>query len=471
MDAIRHKMKPSYLTALLFLAADIAAVVAAVVISVEVRYMFGGQFHPSLYWSLWPMMFLYVFTYAGMGLYPGVLLSPPEELKKTFWGTSLMFLALGAGTFMSKGGIYYSRLIFLMSWTLTVIFVPLARAWVRRMFGSRPWWGYPAVILGNGAVGSLIARNLKINPKNGLRPVVLFQERTPEENAEIHGVPVVGLDRFYELADRFDCGYAVVAMPECDKGNMRKLVERLGHHFKKIILVPDIVAQSSLWAETIDFEGVLGLELRQNLLDPGRLALKRILDIILALVGGFLILPFLLAIAAAVRLDSKGPAVYGHKRLGFAGKQIKVFKFRTMAANADQILHECLEKSPEMRAEWEQTHKLRNDPRITRMGRLLRKFSLDELPQLWNVIRGELSLVGPRPIVREEIAKYDDLFSVYMQVRPGITGLWQVSGRNNTSYTERIKLDTYYIRNWSIWLDIYVMCRTLPIVMYGKGAY
>jgi lipopolysaccharide/colanic/teichoic acid biosynthesis glycosyltransferase len=141
-----------------------------------------------------------------------------------------------------------------------------------------------------------------------------------------------------------------------------------------------------------------------------------------------------------------------------------------MVQNADAILASYLERNPELRVEWEETHKLQNDPRVTRLGKILRKTSLDEFPQLFNVIKGDLSLVGPRPIVYNEVEKYEDAFNLYKKVRPGITGLWQISGRSTTSYDERVDLDTYYIRNWSIWFDIYILAMTPQAVFSGHGA-
>jgi lipopolysaccharide/colanic/teichoic acid biosynthesis glycosyltransferase len=142
-----------------------------------------------------------------------------------------------------------------------------------------------------------------------------------------------------------------------------------------------------------------------------------------------------------------------------------------MAANADRILEDYLEAHPESRREWQRDHKLKRDPRVTRVGRLLRKASLDELPQIWNVIRGDMSLVGPRPIVYDEVAKYGEGFQLYTQVLPGITGLWQVSGRNDTSYADRVELDSYYVRNWSPWFDLYLLGRTVKTVLAREGAY
>jgi Undecaprenyl-phosphate galactose phosphotransferase WbaP len=170
-------------------------------------------------------------------------------------------------------------------------------------------------------------------------------------------------------------------------------------------------------------------------------------------------------------LDSRGPIVYSQKRLGRGNKPFKVYKFRSMVKNADEVLKEHLAAYPELRREWEETHKLKDDPRVTRVGRFIRRYSLDELPQLWNVLKGDMSLVGPRPIVDAEVARYDDAFGLYCLVRPGMTGYWQVSGRSNTSYERRVELDSFYIRNWSIWLDITILMGTVGVVVYGDGAY
>ena len=184
-----------------------------------------------------------------------------------------------------------------------------------------------------------------------------------------------------------------------------------------------------------------------------------------------MISPLLLTIVILIKMDSPGPAFYGHRRVGAGGKHFRCWKFRTMYTNAEQLLDKFLQGNPHLRAEWEQTFKLRDDPRVTRVGRFLRKTSLDELPQLWNVLLGQMSLVGPRPIVDAEISRYDAVYELYQRIKPGISGFWQVSGRSDTSYAERVKLDAYYVHNWSVWLDLVILVRTVGIVMLGRGAY
>jgi Undecaprenyl-phosphate galactose phosphotransferase WbaP len=222
---------------------------------------------------------------------------------------------------------------------------------------------------------------------------------------------------------------------------------------------------------SFDFGGVLGLEVRHNLLDIRQQALKRTMDVLLVLFGGLIISPLLTFLVILVLIDSKGNPFYGQVRIGKGGKKFVALKFRTMVKNAEVVLDDCLEKNPELRKEWEATFKLKNDPRITKVGQFLRKYSLDEFPQLLNVLRGEMSLVGPRPIVDDEVRHYGDTFAPYTRVRPGITGMWQVSGRSDTAYIERVRLDEYYIRNWSIWLDIHILIKTFFVVLRKKGAY
>jgi lipopolysaccharide/colanic/teichoic acid biosynthesis glycosyltransferase len=205
---------------------------------------------------------------------------------------------------------------------------------------------------------------------------------------------------------------------------------------------------------------------------PGRVdeVCKRIIDVALTLALAIPALILISAIFFAIRLTSKGPVFYRHKRIGKDGKCLEVWKLRSMLTNGDEVLTEHLAAHPEAREEWELSRKLRNDPRVFPIGRWLRRTSMDELPQLWNVIRGEMSLVGPRPITHDEISRYGDASELYKSVRPGVTGLWQVSGRSNTSYQERIALDEHYATSRCIWLDLHILMRTFPTLLFRHGA-
>jgi exopolysaccharide production protein ExoY len=199
-------------------------------------------------------------------------------------------------------------------------------------------------------------------------------------------------------------------------------------------------------------------------------ATKRVLDVVGAVLLGMVFSPLIIAIVVLMLLGGNS-VLYRHRRVGRGGQTFSCVKFRTMIPNADQVLRGLLENDPELRAEWIRDRKLRRDPRVTRLGHFLRRTSLDELPQLLNVLRGEMSLVGPRPVVREELLRYGRSVGIYLSAKPGITGLWQVTGRNNSSYRRRVALDTYYVRNQNVLLDLYILTKTTGVVLRGNGAY
>jgi Undecaprenyl-phosphate galactose phosphotransferase WbaP len=204
---------------------------------------------------------------------------------------------------------------------------------------------------------------------------------------------------------------------------------------------------------------------------PWNLGIKRFMDISVSVLAGLIALPFLLCVAALVKMTSPGPVLYGHTRLGLQGKRFTAYKFRSMVLDSDNRLKDLLASDPQARAEWEANHKLKKDPRVTSLGKFLRQTSIDEFPQLINILKGEMSWVGPRPIVEDEVAKYGVDFNRIFSVRPGLSGLWQVSGRSDTDYHERVAFDTYYLQSWSVWLDLWVLYKTIGVVIKGKGAY
>lgn len=193
--------------------------------------------------------------------------------------------------------------------------------------------------------------------------------------------------------------------------------------------------------------------------------LKRIMDLVIAGAALVLAAPVMILVGLLIEITAGGPAIFSHSRVGFGGSSFNCYKFRSMVANSDEVLKAYLDANPDARQEWEETHKIRNDPRVTFFGRLLRKSSLDELPQLVNILRGEMSCVGPRPIVRDELRRYGEHQTEYLATRPGLTGLWQVSGRSSMDYDNRVALDSQYVRHWSIWLDVVILLRTIVAVM------
>jgi Undecaprenyl-phosphate galactose phosphotransferase WbaP len=264
---------------------------------------------------------------------------------------------------------------------------------------------------------------------------------------------------------------AIVAMPELDGGKLKNLLNKSVSAFRYNVLIPNFFNISTIWMSVRDFNGILGIETSHKFKLNFNRGIKRSMDISFVLVGGILILPFLLLIAFLIKITSRGPVIYKHKRLGKNGVPFYAYKFRTMKKDAEQQLEKILESEPAIREEWEKNRKIKDDPRITAIGKILRRISFDEFPQLINIIKGEMSLVGPRPIVYDEIEKYGDDFDRIFSIKPGLTGLWQVSGRSDTNYHDRISYDTYYLQSWSIWLDLWIILETFGSLIFGKGAY
>ena len=453
MRAETNIARPRACIAILLLA-DAASLCAGAGLSVIIWRHFGVNFSTDFYARLWPVLVLFPLAYVASGLYPGFGRNPADELRKLCVATSVVYAALAVTIFLLKDAATYSRGTFLLAWSNTLILVPLLRSMVRSACSRKAWWGNPVVIVGARSVTMALAAALESQPELGFKPVAILEDpRLAVSAARDRGIRC-----------------AILAMAEIPREALRTFFEECGESFSDVIVIPDLAGFSSLWAEPRDLRGTLGLEIQQKLLIPRARVLKRVIDILLVAAVGIVALPLIVAIAGLIKLTSPGPVFFGQRRYGRKGEPFLVWKFRSMVADASQVLERCLASNPALREEWRRSHKLTNDPRVTRIGRFLRRTSLDELPQLWNILRGQMSFVGPRPIVAEEIARYGDSYSLYKKVTPGLTGLWQVSGRNNTSYEQRVNFDLYYVRNWSLWLDLHVLARTVRVVVLRDGA-
>ena len=265
----------------------------------------------------------------------------------------------------------------------------------------------------------------------------------------------------------------IITAPGMDSERLESLVAKIQPLVRDILFVPDLMMLplGHVGVEPFYTEKVFMLSIRNNLARRRNRLAKRIFDLVATICGGLLILPILLVLAVLVGIDNRGRIIFAHRRVGRNGKLFPCYKFQSMVSDAQERLEEYLAQNPEARKEWEGSFKLTNDPRVTKLGAFLRKTSLDELPQLWNVLMGDMSLVGPRPIVTKEIERYGDYIREYYMVPPGITGMWQVNGRSDTTYEERVAMDTWYVRNWSVWIDLVYLFKTVKTVFTGKGAY
>ena len=306
----------------------------------------------------------------------------------------------------------------------------------------------------------------------GLRPILILDETNLSNGINISGVPVIhSRSDFLQTARYYRVQYVVyVEAPEPTSiSSSQEEIHWLSNHFHTVMVVSANSPLGSLWVQTMDLEGRLALQTNYHLLDRKSIFMKRVFDLTLGILFAILMAPFLLLIAVLIKLDSSGPVVYSHNRLGVNGKPFSYLKFRTMVKNADQQLNALLENDPQAQQEYQKHHKLRRDPRVTRIGRLLRKFSLDELPQIWHVLTGEMSLVGPRAYLLSEYSDMGSYADLILKIRPGITGWWQVMGRHSTTFQHRLQLDEYYLSNWSLWLDIYILIKTGWVFISGHG--
>ncbi len=460
---------------------DCAAVLFSCTIAVLLRAAFGGIVF-SLYAGALSFLLIFPLLYLTLGLYPGLFLRNPEELKRLTIATSTGFMLLALVFFLAKAGASYSRAVLLLAWFFCLFSVPFARCVLRRRCGRAPWWGYPCVLFGRGKHITALCRAFSGAANQGLRATVLvlphgdpvpecadFTDRLRIVRAD----PADSADRetLSSLAAAIPGVYAVLSLAGFSDSERLRWMQCIDIRFQRVVVVPEMPLGGRIWAMAATIGDMPGLLLRQNLLDARRMASKRFLDLAITLLGGILLFPLLCGLAYRIRRDSPGPALFRQERIGRNGRRFMVYKFRTMVLDAEERLAAHLAANPDARAEWEATQKLKDDPRITGVGAFLRRTSLDELPQIINVLRGEMSLVGPRPIVEDEIARYGEYFTLYGRVRPGITGLWQVCGRNNLPYPDRVSLDRHYICNWSLWMDLSIIIRTIPEVLRCSGAY
>jgi Undecaprenyl-phosphate galactose phosphotransferase WbaP len=333
-------------------------------------------------------------------------------------------------------------------------------------------WGKPVIILSYKNTGAQFLEFLRREWGLGYDPIALLDYNLVPAGESFEDISYEEtLNDAMSLGRERGIDTVIFAMPHTRREQMSSMVSLASESFRNVLVIPNLSGVTNSAVIARDLAGTFAVEIKQNLLDPWVQRLKRTLDLFGAVMGGLLISPLLITIFILIKLDSPGPAFYGHRRVGAGDRHFVCWKFRTMLVNAEQSLNECLQNDPNLRAEWEQNQKLRDDPRVTRIGNFLRKSSLDELPQLWNVFQGEMSLTGPRPIVDAEISKYKENYALYKRIRPGMSGLWQVSGRSDLGYEERVAMDAYYVRNWSVWLDIVLLARTVKIVMRGRGAH
>lgn len=454
-------------------AADVLAVAASLSVGFLVVFLVGREinhFGPFLAVAAT----LYSLGFWASGIYPGVGMHPARELKQLFRGAlcSTIVLAFGLLLVSDMGSPYVW--ITVLSFLLMGLAIPAGRSLAKSLM-RRFDLGVPFYFVGRREEVMAIHQAMSCFGWTMLRPAGRFaleedqfcstdseaeNELQFERKVIYQGTP----NELPRLAEQHGV-YWLFVIGEAPPA------KSLFFHFPEVVWINPKRINLCAGSTMMSCGLASGVRVEESLLLPIPQLQKRIVDVLVSGVALLLLSPLFALIAVLIKLSSPGDVLFGHERIGAGGKSFNAWKFRSMVPNARQVLANYLAEHPELQDEWDRDHKLKDDPRITWIGRLIRKTSLDELPQLWNVFVGEMSLVGPRPIVGEEIKKYGETFREYLRVTPGITGLWQISGRNNTTYAQRLAYDEFYVRSWTPWLDLYILMRTVKTVAFCEGAY
>ena len=441
----------------------------AIMLSIGIGFFIVNAIYPPFInfksfvnYAIYVPLILIVFYAAG--LYPGILLAPQTEVKRFSICSFFAFIGISSSINVEMKERYPIAIALLVAWPFATILLPVGREMFRHIFGKLRWWGVPAVIYTKKADDLLIVDRLIDRANYGYRPALIVTQ-TKTLKKEYRGIPVLKTDpKLLSIIKQLNIKVAIL----CDYEDN---IEKIHASYRYVITVPKKQSMITTSLHMRDFGGIIGYASTNYLTKSFSKLTKRILDIALCLIASPFALVLTLIIALLIKIDSRGPVFFGHKRIGKNHKEIKCWKFRSMYADADVRLKKILETDPVRAEEWEKNRKFSDDPRVTRIGKFLRKTSLDEIPQLWNIFKGDMSFVGPRPVTLGELEKYGGAVEYVLSVTPGLSGMWQVSGRSDTDYDERIALDSYYIQNWSIWLDLWIVVKTIWVVLVGKGAY
>lgn len=385
--------------------------------------------------------------------------------KSAFFASLTTFALL----FIMKRGQDYSRILILTIFFVSLPVLPLVRIKIKKLLYRAGLMRRKALLIGSGETAKKALAAISNEPNLGYEISGAIDDvRSTLGELKVHK-GIDGVERYIKAAGIHD---VIIAKPELSRDALVNLINHVQHKAENTLYIPDIsgIAVTGTQLRYFFQAQTMLIEVKNNLANPLFYGIKRSIDYVAGLTCAILLLPLMGAIAAAIKIDSKGPAILKQKRLGKNAREFYCYKFRSMFPDAEERLKQLLENDQSAKEEYEKYWKLIDDPRITRAGNILRKTSLDELPQILNIIRGEMSLIGPRPYLPREWEHIKDESPIIHGVPPGITGLWQVSGRNNNDYNYRITMDSWYVKNWNLWLDIMILLKTFSVVLRRDGA-
>ena len=444
---------------------DYAAIILAEKITWELaKIVIGSRFNlviPNMYFYIWiPAVFIFFLFYTGAHkrMVPFF-----EIIKNTLCATFYSAVATIFILYLIHSINDVSRFFVITFFFMSFVLICIIHQIIICIFNKLDILKEPVLFIGANKTTETIIDYLKHNNCFGIRIVDIIDGNFTDNYEK-------DLEKTIDVIVKTKVKSVVISSASTNK--MAKIVMDIQPLVKNIIFTPNLIniPIANLSINKLPIENIVLLTIKNNLANSRNRIIKYIFDIVLTVTGTILISPFLIAIAVWVYKDSPGPVIFKHMRVGKNGKMFPCYKFRSMCVDAKEKLEELLKNNPQAREEWEKDFKLKNDPRITKSGAFLRRTSLDELPQIFNVLKGEMSLVGPRPITQDEVKKYGNHINDYLMVKPGIGGIWQCSGRSETTYEERVQMDSWYVRNWSVWLDINILWKTLKAAYARRGA-
>ena len=466
----------SFLLLILFLCIDYMAIVlaeeGAYILRRDWLPLINGPFYiPSIYlFVIVPTIFL-CFLYSGHTYMQNI---PFWKMARgVFQAVLYSLLTIIMLMYFGKVAEVVSRLYVGLVGIFSFAAILFLRYVLKRVLERWKLMQEPVLVIGAGKTAELLLDSFQRDTGFGYR-VIGFLDDHPLSDRITASFPILGgFSDAERIIQQMFIQTVIIAAPGLSPTELVNLVNRIQPLVKNVDFIPDFIGtpMGNLEVETLLDEKIMMLKVSNNLACWHNRVLKRLADILGSVLGIVLLLPILLLIAAVIFLMDGWPIVFSYPCIGKQGKSFRCYKFRSMLNNSKQILEEYLDKNQEAKDEWEKFFKLQQDPRVTRFGVILRKTSLDELPQLINVLKGEMSLVGPRQIVAEEVQRYGTYIHDRLMVRPGITGYWQVSGRSNIDYHERVLMDSWYVRNWNLWIDMTILFKTIMVVLKRKGAY
>jgi undecaprenyl-phosphate galactose phosphotransferase len=437
-----------------------------------------GEFNLDDLSSYWWISLIFIIAFAKEGLYTKRL---PfwDETQRLFKYITTAILVVFIVIIFADFNQDMPKLTLLFLWLFSIVIFPIGKFIIKHIMYKFDFFKRKVLVIGAGSAGKAAVKELGNQDYLGTK-VIGFLDDDDEKLGKSYKIgkkkfKVLGkVKDFEKIADERAIQFAILALPTLPAKKLSKLIVKIQRRVRELVIVPEIKGVSPLNTETFHVYDLdlMMLKVNNNVRSTFNRFAKRSFDIVVSLALLPFILPIIGILAYFIKKESPGDVFYAHNRVGKDGRIIPVLKFRSMYSDSKERLEKLLESDPAIREEWEKNFKLKNDPRVTKIGKFIRESSLDELPQIFNVLKGEMSLVGPRPVVEEELKKYyKESAEYYKMVKPGITGFWQVSGRSDTDYDFRVKVDTWYVYNWSLWLDIMVLIKTVRVVLLKEGAY